>query len=67
MLTFHDIVMVFSKATTESLVVRIVDINDNAPVFTEPMGYNFEVNEGQAGLAVGVVEVCRKFYIVILW
>ena len=37
--------------------MRITDINDNTPVFTEPTGYNFAVNEGKAGLTVGVVTV----------
>lgn len=47
----------FLKATNESLIVRITDINDNSPVFTKPMGYKFEVDEGKAGLTVGVVKV----------
>ena len=47
----------FLKATTGSLMVHIADINDNAPIFTKSMGYDFEVNEGQAGLTVGVVKV----------
>lgn len=37
--------------------MRITDINDNSPVFTKPMGYKFEVDEGKAGLTVGVVKV----------
>ena len=37
--------------------MHITDVNDNTPTFTEPLGYNFAVNEGQAGLTVGVVTV----------
>ena len=37
--------------------MHITDINDNSPVFTKPMGYKFEVDEGEAGLTVGVVKV----------
>ncbi|XP_068675919.1 protocadherin Fat 4-like [Montipora foliosa] len=48
------------KGTTGSLMVHIADINDNAPIFTKPMGYDFEVNEGQAGLTVGVVKAVDK-------
>ncbi|XP_022789234.1 protocadherin Fat 4-like [Stylophora pistillata] len=43
------------KSTTKSLVVHITDVNDNAPVFTEPEGYYFSVDEGKAGLTVGIV------------
>ena len=37
--------------------MHITDVNDNTPTFTEHLGYNFAVNEGQAGLIVGVVTV----------
>lgn len=37
--------------------MHITDVNDNTPTFTEPLGYSFAVNEGQAGLTVGVVTV----------
>lgn len=38
-------------------MVHITDVNDNPPVFTEPEGYHFTVDEGKAGLIVGMVTV----------
>ncbi|XP_078366665.1 protocadherin Fat 4-like [Oculina patagonica] len=43
------------KATTKGLLIHISDVNDNPPVFTEPDGYYFAVDEGKAGLTVGMV------------
>ena len=47
----------YPQASTESLLVYITDVNDNPPEFTEPEGYYFTVDEGKAGLTVGVVTV----------
>ena len=49
------------QATTESLLVHITDVNDNPPVFTEPEGYYFTVDEGKAGLTVGIVTVNKSY------
>ena len=49
------------QASNESLLVYITDINDNPPKFTEPEGYYFTVDEGKAGLTVGMVTVNKSF------
>lgn len=57
LVAIHARYVTSSQATTESLVVHIIDVNDNPPVFTEPEGYHFTVDEGKAGLIVGMVTV----------
>lgn len=55
------------QTTTKSLLVHITDVNDNSPVFTEPEGYYFAVDEGKAGLTVGMVTVSKTHtYLVIV-
>lgn len=54
-------VSISQQATTKSLLIHITDVNDNPPVFTEPDGYYFAVDEGKAGLTVGMVTVNKSY------
>ncbi|EDO34817.1 predicted protein [Nematostella vectensis] len=48
------------KEVTSSLTVILDDVNDNAPVFSRPEGYTFEVQEGGVGLSVGTVQATDR-------
>ena len=45
-----------------NVTVFVSDVNDNSPQFTLPVGYQFSVVEGVAGLAAGVVKVNQQVF-----
>ena len=45
-----------------NVTVFVSDVNDNSPQFTLPVGYQFSVMEGVAGLTVGVVKVNQQVF-----
>jgi hypothetical protein len=48
---------------TSSLDLLVQDVNDNIPVFSEPAGYVFAVDEGTKGLDVGTVKVKQSVHV----
>lgn len=58
---YHLLYFISQQSSTENLLVHITDINDNPPEFTEPEGYYFTVDEGRAGLNVGIVTVNKGY------